>query len=147
MGYEVAVAHVAARNVAAVTTSATPETLADTIYRSLDQVWPVLRAQEVEAGQNVVIYRDMLNAIDIGVEFLGPFEPSGDVVAVTTPAGEVVTTVHWGDYSAMPDAYRALEAWCAQNDRSHAEGWEVYGDWDDDPAKRRTDIFFRLAPA
>ena len=24
--------------------------------------------------------------------------------------------------------------------------WEVYGDWDDDPAKRRTDIYFLLEP-
>ena len=22
--------------------------------------------------------------------------------------------------------------------------WEVYGDWDDDPAKRRTDVYFLL---
>jgi hypothetical protein len=25
--------------------------------------------------------------------------------------------------------------------------WEVYGDWDDDPAKRRTDVHALLAPA
>jgi len=25
--------------------------------------------------------------------------------------------------------------------------WEVYGDWDDDPAKVRTDIYFLLRPA
>jgi hypothetical protein len=22
--------------------------------------------------------------------------------------------------------------------------WEVYGDWDDDPARRRTDVYFLL---
>jgi hypothetical protein len=25
--------------------------------------------------------------------------------------------------------------------------WEVYGDWEDDPAKLRTDIYFLLRPA
>jgi hypothetical protein len=25
--------------------------------------------------------------------------------------------------------------------------WEVYGDWDDDPARRRTDLYKLLSPA
>jgi hypothetical protein len=24
--------------------------------------------------------------------------------------------------------------------------WEVYGDWEDDPARRRTDVYFLLEP-
>ena len=147
MGYEVIVEQVEARDVAAVEASATAETLADTIYRCLDQVWTVLREQDAKTDHNIVIYRDALRTIEVGVEVLGPFTPSGDVGAVTTPAGEVATTAHWGEYKALHRAYAALEAWCVEHDRTMTGAWEVYGDWDDDPAKLRTDVFFQLAPA
>jgi hypothetical protein len=44
----------------------------------------------------------------------------------------------------MAPAYAAVEAWCATNGRKSGATWEVYGDWDDDPTKRRTDIYFLL---
>jgi hypothetical protein len=45
----------------------------------------------------------------------------------------------------MAGAYAALEQWCRDNGRRSAVvNWEVYGDWDDDPAKRRTDVYFLL---
>lgn len=147
MANEVSLQRVEARTLAAVHASATPETLPDAIYRGLDQVWPLLRDQGVKTDHNIVVYRDGLASIDVGVEVLGPFEPSGEVVAATTPAGEAATTTHWGEYGEMKPAYRALETWCASHHRTMNAAWEVYGDWDDDPAKRRTDIFFGLEPA
>lgn len=145
MGYEVAVEQVEPRTVAAVTTSATPETLADAIYRGLDRVWAALREQDASTGHNVVIYRDELRAIDVGVEVLGPFLPSEEVAAVTTPGGDAVTTVHWGDYSDIPQAYAALAHWISSNGRTRGvAAWEIYGDWNDEPAKRRTDIYVEL---
>jgi hypothetical protein len=55
---------------------------------------------------------------------------------------------HFGEYSAMGGAYAALDQWCSANGRRQAEvSWEVYGDWDDDPARRRTDIYKLLSPA
>ena len=145
MPYEVSTRHVEARPVAAVATSATQDTLADVIFACLDQVWPALRDQDVKSGHNVVIYRDGLNAIEVGVETLDPFVARGDVLAVTTPGGEVVTTVHRGPYTGLASAYRALDAWCAANHRTASVAWEVYGDWDDDPDKLRTDVFRVLA--
>jgi effector-binding domain-containing protein len=57
----------------------------------------------------------------------------------------VATVAHFGDYEEMHDAYQALEQWCARNQRARrGVSWEVYGDWEDDPAKRRTDIYFLL---
>ena len=48
----------------------------------------------------------------------------------------------------MDGAYAALTQWCADSKRRTAGvSWEVYGDWEDDPAKRRTDIYFLLQPA
>jgi effector-binding domain-containing protein len=60
----------------------------------------------------------------------------------------VATTAHFGDYAKMAPAYAALEQWWTRNGRRPAGvSWEVYGDWDDDPAKVRTDIYFLLRPA
>jgi effector-binding domain-containing protein len=79
---------------------------------------------------------------------LGDFEERGPVGRITTPAGEVATVAHFGEYSDMGGAYAALDQWCTANDRRQAGvNWEVYGDWDDDPAKRRTDVYKLLSPA
>ena len=45
----------------------------------------------------------------------------------------------------MQAAYAALDEWV----RSHGEpsarvSWEVYGDWQQDPNKLRTDIYYQL---
>jgi len=71
----------------------------------------------------------------------------GEVRHSETPAGAVVTTAHWGEYSEMAAAYAALERWCTANGRQRAGlSWEVYGDWADDPQQRRTDIYVLLEP-
>ena len=63
------------------------------------------------------------------------------------PFGEVAVAAHYGDYADLAAAYTALEQWCTANGRHQAgTRWEVYGDWDDDPAKRRTDVYFLLQP-
>ena len=44
-------------------------------------------------------------------------------------------------------AYAALDRWLADHGRRPAGvSWEIYGDWEDDPAKRRTDVYFLLEP-
>lgn len=116
----------------------------------LDVIWPVLRAQGASTGHNVVIYHgttEGMLTIDVGVEVPAGFEPDGDVQPAATPSGEAATAAHFGDYSGLGGAYAALEQWCAANDRRTAGvNWEVYGDWDDDPGKVRTDVYFLLEP-
>jgi effector-binding domain-containing protein len=136
------------RALAAIRSGTTRPQLSADIVRLLGEVWPVLREQGVSTGHNVVVYRgsdgDVL-LVDFGVEVLSPFEDRGQVRHESTPAGEVATTAHYGEYSDLGLAYSALERWCADNGRSPAgASWEVYGDWDDDPAKRRTDVYFLL---
>ena len=121
------------------------------MIRLLDQVWPVLRGQGAKTGHNVVVYQGASGGrlrLDAGVEVPDGFEPTDVVRPVSTPAGEVVTVTHWGDYSAMRPAYAALEDWCRVNQRrTTGTSWEVYGDWSNDPSQVRTDIFFQLEPA
>jgi effector-binding domain-containing protein len=107
-------------------------------------------ARQGAAPGNVVIYRGNPAAltIDAGVEVFTEFTGHGEIQPVSTPAGEVATTAHFGDYAQMAPAYDALEQWWTGSGRRPAGvSWEVYGDWDDDPAKVRTDIYFLLRPA
>lgn len=72
----------------------------------------------------------------------------GAVRPTDTPAGETAAVTHYGEYTDLAGAYAALEQWCAANGRWRAgTSWEVYGDWEEDPAKRRTDVYFLLEPS
>ena len=150
MAYEVRTERVDARPLASVRSSAPRAQLGAEIRRLLDQVWPAIREQGVRPGQNVVVYhgvRDVALLIEAGVETLTAFADHGPVRRSATPDGEVATTTHLGDYSGMAPAYAALEEWCSANGRRpSAISWEVYGDWEEDPAKLRTDIYFLLTP-
>jgi len=148
MPYEVKAEQVTPRVLAAVRAVTTRQQLSTDIIRLLDQVWPVLREQGARTGHNVVIYHGDGSgefAIEAGVEVFPGFTEQGEVVRVTTPAGEAAGVTHYGEYSGLAAAYAALEHWCAASGRSPAGvNWEVYGDWDDDPARRRTDVYTLL---
>jgi effector-binding domain-containing protein len=114
--------------------------------RLLDGVWPVLREQGVRTGHNVVVYLDAAMTIEAGVEVFSPFVETADVHAYATPSGAAVTTAHFGEYSDVSAAYAAVEKWFATTTRQRTGlSWEVYGDWSDDPAQRRMDVYFLLA--
>src|SRR2546428_5759151 len=148
MEYEIRVEDALPRQLAAVRGATSRAELPRTILKLLDTVWPVLRAQHVKTGHNVVTYFGGLAHIEAGVEVFGDFVDVGDVRHSQTPAGPVVTTAHWGEYSEMAGAYAALAQWCAANGR-HQMGtsWEVYGDSADNPQQRRTDIYLQLPHA
>ena len=139
------------RVLAAISSTTAPQGLGAEIVRLLDVVWPVLREQGVRTDHNVVVYRGGGEAgtlaVDVGVEVLSSFEDRGEVRHVLTPSGEVATIAHFGEYADLGHAYSALVRWCADRGRSPAGvNWEVYGDWEEDPTKRRTDIYFLLEP-
>jgi effector-binding domain-containing protein len=151
VAYEVRTGPAEPRGLAAVRVETTQQRLGADIISLLDLVWPALREQSVRTGHNVVVYHpgggDGTFTIEAGVEALTAFEDRGRVRHVSTPSGEVATTAHYGEYSEMGPAYAALEQWCRDHGRERAGvNWEVYGDWDDDPAKRRTDVYFLLEP-
>lgn len=149
---QVRLEHASARPLAAISTQASADGLGPVIIGTLDKIWPVLREHGVSTGHNVVIYRGSSEGsliIDVGVEVFGDVPVAGEVRPTATPSGEAATIAHFGEYSEMDPAYAALERWCADNERRRTGvSWEVYGDWDDDPARRRTDVYFLLeAPA
>ena len=150
MSYEIRTEWARARALAAIREATTRQRLGADIVRLLDLVWPVLREQGVRADHNVVVYQggaDGSLTADVGVEVLTDFEDCGRVRHVSTPSGEVATVAYFGEYSGMTPAYAALDRWCADSGRAPAGvSWEVYGDWAEDPAKLRTDIYYLLEP-
>jgi effector-binding domain-containing protein len=147
--YEVVLEHVSPRSLAAAWASAPPgAALGPLIIERLNAVWPMLRAQGVKTGPNVVVYfGGSPMRFAAGVETPDGFDPTDTVEPVTTPSGEVARTVHWGDYAEMKRAYAAIEAWCSGACRRQAGiSWEVYGDWHEDPAQVRTDVYALLQP-
>jgi len=109
--------------------------------------WAFLRARAGfrPDGRNVAIYWDAAGggSIEVGVEVTSRFEETDAVVCSATPAGTVAATTHFGPYDQLGAAHHAVREWCRQNGRKIAMPyWEIYGHWDDDPAKVRTDVLY-----
>ena len=140
----------AARPIASVRATVAQQDLGNEIRRLLGEVWTVLSAQKVRAGHNIVVYRGGADGeldIEAGVEILGHFAETDAVRRSATPSGEVAWASHYGDYSQMHGAYDAIEEWLRASQRTSAGvGWELYGDWDEDSAKVRTDVYVLLTP-
>ena len=113
----------------------------------LDEVYAFVRAGGVvQDGHNVMLYRDDVPNVEVGVQVAGRFQPSGRVVPSVLPAGEVACTVHRGPYGALDEAHVAVKAWCGSH-RHMLTGvrWEIYGDWREDPGELETEVCYLLA--
>jgi hypothetical protein len=117
--------------------------------RYLDQVYAAARAGAMQLdGQNIFVYRAATEA-QLTVEFCvgvkAPFAATGSVLPLETPQGPAAMATHYGDYGRLAEANAAIVAWCRANNRRRAgPSWEVYGHWHDDPAHRRTDVYYLL---
>ena len=113
----------------------------------LDEVYAFVRAGGVsQDGHNVMLYRDDVPNVEVGVQVSGPFEPTGGVIPSVLPAGQVASTVHRGPYDALDEAHVALRAWCGSHGHKlTGVRWEIYGDWRDDPAELETEVCYLLA--
>jgi effector-binding domain-containing protein len=119
---------------------------------ALDQVWAFLRSQPGlrTDGHNIFVYHhptrdgDPMHA-DFGVEVTRKFAASGEVRPVRTPSGEAAVATHVGPYDRLVQAHSAIHAWARENGRALAgTSWEIYGDWNDDPAKLETLVMYLL---
>jgi effector-binding domain-containing protein len=120
------------------------------IQRLLEAPWAFIRANPDlrRGGHNVALYREgpAEISVEVGIQIVRPFAPTDDVVCSATPAGEVAATIHYGPYVALGAAHDAVRRWCDEQQRALAGVfWEIYGDWEDDPRKLRTDVLYLLA--
>jgi len=147
MSYQVSVTEVDARPTAVVAATTTWQEFPTLWKELLDEVWACLRAGGVHAGcRNIMLYRDDLPRVEVGVELLQPCPLTGRVAASALPAGPTATTVHRGPFTELASAHRAVLDWCAAQGRPPAgPRWEVYGPHRDNPAELRTEVYYLLS--
>ncbi|HYL37946.1 MAG TPA: GyrI-like domain-containing protein [Bryobacteraceae bacterium] len=149
MKYQVAIETVDEQPIAASRQRTTFDRIAREIGNLLGHSWAFLkeRSELRRDGHNVAIYWDERDqgSIEVGVQVVARFEATDRVVCSATPGGRVARTAHFGPYSELILAHRAVREWCRENGHELVlPFWEVYGDWDDDPAKVRTDVYYLL---
>ena len=114
-------------------------------------VWNALRAQRLKAGRHVAIYWNGDIRLEVGVELGEPFAETDTIVRSATPAGLTAFTTHVGPYGQLGKAHESIRAWCqAHGHRLAGPNWEIYEhwqtEWNEDPARIRTDVFYQVAP-
>jgi len=153
MSYAIQFEQVVSHPIAVIRRRVSPKELPKIVPQLCGLVWTTLKsAQITDAGRHVAIYRHAdggLLDIEVGVEVGSPFPGRDEVVGSTLPAGDVATLAHFGPYHKLADAHQALRQWCTAHARTPAGiSWEIYGhwldEWNQDPSKIRTDIFYLL---
>jgi effector-binding domain-containing protein len=118
---------------------------------SLDKVYAAVKAGHVrQNGHNVMVYHPREDGrvdIECGIDVEKEFDPVGEVVYSETPSGLAITTAHMGPYGELGTSHQAVVEWSRRNGhRLTGTCWEIYGDWREDPAQLRTDIFHLARP-
>jgi effector-binding domain-containing protein len=146
MEYQVEVKQVQSQTTGVIRFRANPSQFAQVVPQACGEVWTFMRSSGLpRPGRHLALYLDGEVNLEVGVEVPEPFAGNGRVVCSCTPAGTVATAVHLGPYGRLGEAHDAILKWCADNGHALAGiCWEVYGHWEDDPAKLRTDVFYLL---
>src|SRR3954469_20216312 len=96
--------------------------------------------------RNVMLYRDSVPNVDVGVLLDQPCPLTGRVVASALPAGTAAMTVHRGSFGGVGAAHDAVRRWCTTHGHQPSGArWEVYGPHDDDPAQQWTEVYWLLS--
>lgn len=157
VGYDVQIQTVKPHLLAAVQGIAHGGNLVPQLFQLLDKVWKFLKANPAvkNEGLNVFLYNgepgnDLLHngsglPVVAGVIVPNRFPDAGELKCLATPAGRVTTVTHIGPYEKLPEVHAAVRDWCQSNRRKMAgPSWELYGHWNEDVQKLRTDIFYLL---
>ncbi len=125
-----------------------------TTWPAFPTLWPVLLAEvweavrsdaEIVPNRNVMLYKDDVPNVEIGVEVAGPFAAFGRVVPGSLPEGRVATTTHRGRYEEVGAAHAAIVEWCdARGLERCRERWEVYGHHAENVEDQLVDVFYLL---
>lgn len=147
MDYLVRVTTVAARPTAVVPAATTWQEFPSLWKGLLDEVWACVGASGASRRcRNLMLYKDDVPNVEVGVELLEPLRFGGRVVESTLPAGQAAMTVHRGPYGGLGAAHRATIEWCTAEGLALAgPRWEVYGHHHDDPAELETEVYYLLA--
>ena len=143
MGYSVIEVETPARPTAVIAEVTTWDEFSALWPRLLDEVWAAVRSRdEIEPNRNVMLYKDDLPNVEVGVEVAGPFHGLGRVVSLSLPAGRAVTTTHRGRYEDLGLAHEAIVEWCDGHGlRRLGPCWEIYDHWRKGSADQEVEIY------
>jgi effector-binding domain-containing protein len=114
----------------------------------LDEVWAFLRKETTTVyrdGHNVMLYKDDVPNVEVGVVVMAPFAPEGRVIPSALPAGRAATTTHRGAPQRIGEAHQAVRTWCATHGhRLAGPSWEIYGDPQPDTHAFSVDVYWLL---
>jgi effector-binding domain-containing protein len=147
MTYDIEVTDAPERLTAVVALSTTWPELPGEAGAAFDEVWAYVAGRDGlrDDGHNVILYKDAVPNVEVGVEVTRVFEPEGRVAPSVLPGGSVARTVHRGGYDLLPAAHQAVHEWCEANGHEVAgPRWEIYGDWHDDPDRLETEVVWLL---
>jgi effector-binding domain-containing protein len=102
----------------------------------LDEVWSFLRGAASPAGlwahgHNVMLYKDDVPNVEVGVQVTGPFDRHGSVVPSRLPGGLAAAATHAGPVASIGDTHAAVRDWATGHGYKLAGPfWEIYGDPD-----------------
>jgi len=118
----------------------------------LDQVWSFLRGDApaglYKRGHNIMLYKDEVPNVEVGVQVRRSFPPAGHVVASALPGGLVATATHIGPIAKIGDTHRAVCDWSKANGyRLAGPHWEIYGDPDPSTGDFDVDVFWSVEAA
>jgi effector-binding domain-containing protein len=115
----------------------------------LDRVWSFLRADPPEGlyrqGHNVMLYKDDVPNVEVGVQVTSSFAPAGPVVSSTLPGGLVATATHTGPAAKIGATHSAVREWSEANGyRLAGPRWEIYGDPNPSTGEFDVEVFWSL---
>jgi effector-binding domain-containing protein len=113
----------------------------------LDEVWATMRSIEgAHPGRNVMLYKDDVPHVEVGVEVPEPFAGAGRVVGSELPGGRVVAATLRGRYEDIGLAHQEVVDEYAELGLTRlGPRWEVYGHHVEGAAGQVVDVYHLVA--
>jgi effector-binding domain-containing protein len=149
MSYAVREVETAGQPTAVVVEATTWESFPTLWPRLLDTVWAAVGSHdEIRPNRNVMLYKDDVPNVEVGVEVGEPIPALGRVVPSRLPAGRAATTTHRGNYDELGSAHRAIIEWCDRGGLQRVgPRWEIYGHSREGSTDAEVDVYYLVAPA
>jgi effector-binding domain-containing protein len=114
----------------------------------LDAVWAFLASAPVgvvKSGHNIMLYKDDVPNVEVGVQIGGHFEQVGAVQSSELPGGLAAVATHLGPIARIGETHDAVRQWCMANGyRIVGARWEVYGDPDPITGHFPVDVYWSV---
>lgn len=150
MRYQIDLTHSDPTPIAVIRGRVPSQELSKFVPAACGEVWNFIRAAGLpKPGRHVSVYLDANGSVEVGAEVGAAFDGNERVQCSALPSGRVATTTHFGSYSRLGEAHRAIRQWCEEQGHALTPiSWEIYGHWEEswntDPSKIRTDVFYLL---